>query len=971
MTPTDQQLLHCIADKVSRLSALIAEGRPYVWQLRLSADEFKSLEQCLKASVAAHGGDHRHLLAPDFALPLVIYLAEWYKREYNGSETGDSAPVVALTSDERKQLWEASGIDSNIFVYNASSNPDKPSRRWQESLQVLGGLAVKHELRRSESDPFLSKLCRIFHGEDIDIGDIEDRGRAVAFQQSIAQRHSLYEYVAAVLDGDYPFHESDLRDNGSLCNQLIRRLQGADRMARKDKFEFEWLISYYGYRNVIARQLRLRLKPEEIGGGLRQYLGYDRLRDFWDIESPETIGTLLFSLRFKNGSKMVQAANFGQPLLVYLNTRSEQGGFVLHGSPDEIICKDVPLEPFTTVELVLKYDGHEKLVQSLECAESFVQVYRVAGSEGCWTSRTRPQAHTAVVFDDSYRLKDDQMNEQVRRLHLASGKELGREVNWCPIYDQVTLLDERDKEYHFFNRNGFYQVMARQYMNTIKYQDSLYVTYKYVDLDESELDDLEDDDYLTDMLPVLFGREGLQVRYYPNRNSTDWKPVESYELEYKQADGTYIDWKVLPPQQGRLQLRITIKGITYLFKVYYVPFVSSADAPQPIWRDFDHKKICFGIADKEDITDTFEPNGTEDDTLSVSLGTRSKHILVDVYRPVLLKELFQNGQLVGSYGEGDAIDLPLLLTEQFKIRHFNRDGVETHDCNVLQGQYYPFSDFHTPRPNAQLFTEKKEAKKLANDFGVNDVNVYLTTSGTPQSDRYAWDYNGEPEKVENEVPKLSRGLVFQSLIDEPSPRHYYTPQFVKENIFAKKSSTAALDLLHVFLTIAWHKVYFFLFEPMRKVAKDGTMIQDIVLPLIAKREGNLTDDDLAALYRFAAEFHFDWMLLPREKWQTAIASIAHDEEENEKLKIIVTDFFSKTPKCTHEQERIALKDMLNRYWSFNRHTASEPVAVKAIKMILGDQDCLSRNETWEEFLKAYDTCRYKFVEMSKILNVEN
>ena len=975
MIQADQQLLECMQDKVSRYATLIAEGKPYVWQLRLSLDDYSKLEQCLEASVDAHSGNHSHLLTHDFALLLVIYLAEWYKRKYNGTETGEDSPVVTLAgSDERKQLWEASGIDTNIFVYNASNNPDKPNRRWQESLQVLGGLAIHHELRRDESDPFLSKLCKIYHGEDVDISDIEDHTRAVAFQQSIAQRHSLYEYVAAVLSGDYPFDQSDLVNSGSICNRLIRRLQGADKLARKDKFEFEWLINYSGYHNQLTRQLRLHLKPEEIGGGLKQYLGYDRLRDFWEIDSPETIGRLVFDLRFKNGTKIIQGADFSKPLLAYINTFSEKGGFLLHGNPDEIDCREVPLEPFTSVELVVKYDTHERMVQSLDCSDGFLQVYKMPKTGNRWTSRKKQQASTAVIFTDRFRLQDTSIVDQVLRMPYARNGKTGMIVNWCPIYDQITLLDDKNKEYVFYNRSGFYQVVARQYLNTIKYQDNLYVTYKYVDLDESELNDLEDDDYMTDLLPVLFGREGLMVCYYPSRNSKDWRPVESYDLEYKLPDGNFIDWKKNEPKQGKLQLRITVKGYAYLYKVYYVPFVSSDQTPLPIWRDFNQKKICFAIDGQEDMIDKVKPDGSVDDTdtLPVTVGSRGKHILVDVYRPVLLKELFQNNNLVEVYGEDDNIDLPLLIAEQFKIRHFSREGVETYDCSLLQGRYYPFNSFEIPKPNIQLFSKKIEAKSLNDGFGVDKVNVYLTKQGRPTENLYAWDFTGEPLSVVQAPTNLRRGLTFQSLKNNPSPRHYIMPIFKEENIFMKKSQTdEPIDLVQCFLAIATHKVYFFLFEPMRKVVYGKTMIQDIILPLIMFRNGTFTEEDIDALYRFAREFHFDWMLLPREQWETAINDLDIDNEEKQKTRIVVTDFFMKTPKCAHEQEQVALKDFLNAYWIFKRYSTTESIAIKALKLILGESNALSRNESWDEYLKSYDYCRYKFVEMSKVITIDN
>ena len=74
-----------------------------------------------------------------------------------------------------------------------------------------------------------------------------------------------------------------------------------------------------------------------------------------------------------------------------------------------------------------------------------------------------------------------------------------------------------------------------------------------------------------------------------------------------------------------------------------------------------------------------------------------------------------------------------------------------------------------------------------------------------------------------------------------------------------------------------------------------------------------------------------------------------------------------TPKCYGERELNGLKEFLQGYWTFNKFSTQEPLAIKALSYILGDVDkVLGRNETWEYFLREYDACRYKFAEMSRI-----
>ena len=184
-TESDNRLLLTLPQKVEEMKQSILRGEPYVWKLRLSLQEFYDLESAINLSISSHAGNHDHLLTEDFAIIVVIYLAEWYKRFYCGADTMDENKVLSLNTEELKRLYEMAGIDTKTFVYNASKNPDKTSYRWQESLQVLGGLAVQAELKRDKHDNLLPQLCKLFHGEEIELDDLRDRNRAVAFQDPL------------------------------------------------------------------------------------------------------------------------------------------------------------------------------------------------------------------------------------------------------------------------------------------------------------------------------------------------------------------------------------------------------------------------------------------------------------------------------------------------------------------------------------------------------------------------------------------------------------------------------------------------------------------------------------------------------------------------------------------------------------------------------------------------------------------
>ena len=69
------------------------------------------------------------------------------------------------------------------------------------------------------------------------------------------------------------------------------------------------------------------------------------------------------------------------------------------------------------------------------------------------------------------------------------------------------------------------------------------------------------------------------------------------------------------------------------------------------------------------------------------------------------------------------------------------------------------------------------------------------------------------------------------------------------------------------------------------------------------------------------------------------------------------------------QEEICLDDFLKVYWSFNSYPKVEDIAEKALQLILDYPDALGKYNYMKDFLKAYDSCRYKFSEMSRAIAI--
>jgi hypothetical protein len=331
-----------------------------------------------------------------------------------------------------------------------------------------------------------------------------------------------------------------------------------------------------------------------------------------------------------------------------------------------------------------------------------------------------------------------------------------------------------------------------------------------------------------------------------------------------------------------------------------------------------------------------------------------------------------------SYSSKDEeIGIPLINCEQFSLRDFSEDGVKKYQINSRSTVYYNFPTINQPNIDPKkAFTTEKPISELTTEIPLDYLKIYIAQLKDESQNLYAWNYKNAPHPVSSESEMQEAGIVFQSLKDDDSPRYYRCPvttsdedDWGDDDWDEDDDDGSETDKLLCFETIAEHRTYFFLFKPMLEVVHNGSQIKEILLPLLRKRDMQLSNDDLKHLYQFALEFHFDWMLMPRDVWAAQIEEFTNDEEERERLKEAVIDFFLCTPKSTDERELSCLKDFLSRYWTFDVWpNSSDTIAQTALKLILGDPEALGKINDLKDFLKIYDECRFKFSEMSKAIN---
>ena len=841
-----------LQDKIESLDINL----PYVWRLRLSEGDFNEIETCLKAIVDKEGVTA--LSKSDNAIMTIAYMAEWYKRRYQSGNKCELTDGINL-----EELWDNAGISKKRYLYKDENG----SKRWLYSIYVLGGLAIQHELARNDNMKFLKGLCRIYHGENYTLENLDEASRAVAFRESIKRQHSLYEYMRQILNGTMPFHEDDLADAGSDVNRFVATVKAANDEILKVKFRFEWQMTFSPQYTCMTRRLNVWLKPEEVGGELHQYLRYDRVH-LWGIANPEKLHKLFIYIRYKRYDEVVEPSTMDKPIITYLNTGQSDTGFVAFGTERCAQCKHVPTCKFDTIEVIAVDEEGKEYIAQTEAAREYIQLWRSVSYGDTWTSTQNAQKETALLFSNRCALKDESIADDVYRQSFRDQKYGKSETwNWFYIYDSVTFTDEKGKEISLYNRIGYDQITTKLYSDTIHYVNGGKVKHYYID------DPDESDNYDIDELPLIFGWEDVIVRHFATKDDIlNAQPEEdsvAEMVEFKQSNGRYQEWTLMDePPYGEVQLRVTVKGRTFPYIVIYLPRL---DEDNPIRRDYETTCIRYRKTDNNE--DKIQDSIPEDKnvlfpTVPVRYGEGEDYCEVDVYRPTLVKEVMLDGEII-EYKHGDEkLQLPYIFKDRVQINDFSQHGYQAYECKNLCSIYsQTYIDIeHNPSIGMAALNawrlDRKFAGKLLDAMAPECLTVCFgnAQNNTEWNGHEAlfWNYdkNNTPEVVDpiEGTDKYDVGIIFQNLSKNKDLVCNLGEDLDNDPWAWDEIEESPLKCFEVANEAG---NYFFLMKALRDLAKSD-IVSEIYEPLFESRGGQLTEQDKTGLIRLGEELGFDW-----------------------------------------------------------------------------------------------------------------
>lgn len=843
-----------LKDKLQRFNP----KRPYVWELKITEDEFRSLE----ADLCSYTPD---VSQKDDALKILVYVAEWYKRRYTNRAKKDYQKTFGGKKPDLKKVWETLDIDKR-FVYEGANG----QRLYLYSTFVLGGLAIKFEQQRNEK-PFLRSLCVILNGEEDSFDNLKDGGHAIAFSESVRQEHSMKYYLKAIVkhhdDPDYlPFAREDYDNADTSIKELIKLIKEINDAVQKSKFRLEWVFNAPYGDNMITRTLHLWLNPYKGDGEKRHLYGYNDIHDKWGVHTPGEQHYIRIGVRFllqKGNTEpvIVQDADPNHPAISFRNTGNESVGFIA-SEQDYAIVNRVPVTEFNKVSIVCWDDeGNEYPIATEDVNLEAAQLYRMEKFEDYWTTRALPKRETVVIFNAPYSISEesDDKEFEIKTLYNRRYGE-GMKLNWCPVRIAVVLQDAKGKLLDpFVNKQGESRVLFHLYEDTIQYSPNGMLIWRHKE-DETE-------EETTNFVSLVTKKEDVLVYFKDNNEEGEEKAGEIIVadlVQFRASNGQYVDWEEeREPAYGINYIRVYARhkqiNKNERLSIFYLP--------GGITRNCEEHTISYRgenaqvkIDDEEDLEICLSQKRLLAPTTTVIIMKgETDCVEIPVYRPTKLKEICIDEELLRSE-ETDSICIPYILKNNIIVNLFGEFGYETYDCSKL-GSIYPFwGDLSNAHLSAWEHAKERKATQL-DPYAPDCLSVKFGDRFDERRHRrlefYYWNYSTEtePQKVRYGTNQEKNTIIFQSLNKVNAQLVNVYPTIVNSP-FGKKVKA---DCLKCFEVATFHRLHYFAMKPLLALENDKKLyVMEIYEPLLSKRNGKLTVEDVNGLKRLADEFQFDW-----------------------------------------------------------------------------------------------------------------
>lgn len=921
----------------------------YFWQWKISTEDYEAYKKLLIDINFNHKSlDKARICAPQLAL----YIAEWYKREYNGNDSISCLKEIGVTASP-KEIWLHAKLPAELYTYEESNE-----NAWLYSMYRLGGFPIKYVNKSSRFSFMFDEIW----GEDSTNDSISD-AQIIELTESFKGNQPIRN---SLISGSLHDYYRYLRNNGSMpiadtdCDkspfkEFIDKLVEGKNNYFKNFIKHDWVLYLEPGDPMVYCDFVVRFGKKDG----KCYIPYECL-DFWSQHwnTPSAHSITEFSIEVVAGkySKSIRFSKTGSNNNPYVGWTREN-----------TISLPVQYDIAQEICVYLNANGNKYLLGKPIKNGKSCQFYKTS-SPYEWSTKTDNSSYTAVLYDPSYYSCDDTGFNTSYKIFEDGGVEW----KWLILTEEIILNSKSsDGEPVLYKPLNSSLEISFKTDKAIYYKNFRDITYCW----------RQGDEIFSQAIPLL-RENGFKVKYTPyNQDVAVNVQPHDYDVYFKQGEMQRFElWtNDYHPQQGFMNIRIVYseKGISAQRKVYFIPGKS------PIVRDLKNKLIIFNhkikdihypsesgyhlltpdsdgvYAYEDDVIGGFNIHC---DTIEFIIGNIDKeYIILPIYRAQSGKDLFliNEKKMLHRYDNTrKLVDIPIALCNNFEIRTIDDSGVSRTKCGRDVYISYDF-DICRPTQDENHFDDNHNDIRyyiVKNLDSKSKITGELRLETEPSQYRfYFWsmraDDNPIPVNFEYKedtkiltldvklLNKHKRGIIFQSL-KGLLPRHYTKPIY-GENSFYQKAEIK----VKCFEIAAEHGIPFQTFRCLKDMFGNSNTkeyLTNFLRAFLDSRNWKLTHSDYKNLQRFASEFLFDWIMVPRRWW----GSLMKGRSDRKECQDVISKLFRTAPYLTQADKQY-LEQIIAVYWSTKvndwthrrdlRNSGS--ILIQCIRNASGDYSC--------------------------------
>ena len=924
----------------SHYNCLIKEGKRYFWEWKINTDQYKMLKALL---TSIRFKIQRPEIIRECAPQIALYIAEWYKREYDGYNSSNCLEEIGLDSSKSQMIWENANLrQDDVFCTDVTK-----IHEWLYSMYLLGGFPIRYTNR---SNRFSSMFDAIW-GEDkendiisdeqlSDITQSFDGSKVIKNSLMSGSLHDYYRYLR--VREDMPIADEDKAIEP--FKTFIKNLQEGRNRFFRNYIRANWYFYIDPSDNKIDCTFRVTFGRK----GDKCYIPSECL-EFWNIPHTSEVKDFWIALEDKKFG-LCEKIRFSK-------TGSGDRPYVGWTRKNSIEI-DIPYSKDVNIEVNLCIGDAVYPIHDAFKVEDSHQFYKT-DNQYEWSDRTDNHSLTAIIYNPLI-LSSDKPSLMGKE-KVSDGDDL--EWIWLPLSEEIILSNGNGETIKYTPHNHQLTLSFKQIKSTLKYVNFRDVIYRQI----------VDGDAVDNNVPLL-KKDGLSVSFTPYGSSEPEKiPLSKCRVFFKQeGDEEYIPWEnSSSPKQGIVKIHVTYpeKSISTSATAFYLTSAT------PIKRDVDTGTIKFSnlissiFAPTADGYVKLEPvdgaivyhddlnNGydLQSDIIPFLIGDpTSSYALLNVLRARKCKELYLKGEptpIARYSGETDQINIPFILKDNFSIRTIDEVGVRSTKCgnNIYlhfsnQGRYdrdnkinYYCTKEHNTRRRGDI-----QLETCPDQYRFYYWSVRPDESPIPIS--YSFDSASKILSLDlTPLKNNEKGMVFQSLRGV-TPRHYFAPIYGKSYALGQfKYRQECFDIA------AYHRIPFQLFHCLKKLFEYSSLgfLMDFMKEYMRKKSWSISQSDIKTLHRFAEEFCFDWILIPRSRWYGIMTS--KDDKQNQDT---IKGLFRASPHIKIREIEY-LERVIDLYWKLptrdqwgiRRSSSTSNIAIQCMRGWRDDFDMNSKPET--------------------------